>query len=189
MINVMPVRNQNDVKDSYLKNLGSIITAIEISVGLNKLRDTAPLSQAPLSVVLDTVQSEVQKLKSTSTEAYRKIINDINESLIILNYTSSRMQYFKQVSLDFRTYPKIETIANVLITFATKTQITADDLKLLNSLATILEYTEKRVARCYSSLSYRYLRIFLILVLYSKGSYFLPSIVAHFLLTQMGMVA
>lgn len=189
MIDVMPVRNQNDVKDSYLKNLGSIITAIEVSVGLNKLHGSVPLSRAPLSTVLSVVQPEVQKLKSTSAEAYHKIINDINESLIILNYTSSRMQYFKQVSLDFRMYPKIDTVANVLITFATKTQITTDDLKSLNSLATILEYTEKRAARCHSSLSYRYLRIFMILVLYSKGSYFLPSIVAHFLLTQMGMVA
>lgn len=166
--------------DKYLVELEKIATAMEEVCGLGIERDGVPVRQLRAEDVMQFCNDNNAKLP-------RQALKDLNVSVsrqaVKLAYTTSRMHYFNRKKLDFSNIPCLMEIAQTLMFFTQKQELTKEQLVQLDKIIMILSEIDQKDKEQKSTLVYRYLRLFLLLIIY--GCYCNAGIVADLLLRQM----
>lgn len=169
--------NQN--KDSYIVALSDIISDLENIYGLTEQVNGTYLWKFDIIDVIQAVKSKRNSIDSA-------IEYDMNiaagKATVLLSYVSARMTFFNKKRLDYSSYPAMKTVGNILIQFTNSSTVTKDTIKLVNKIIVVLSQIDNKYVNHRYGLGYRYLRIFIVLILY--GNYTNASVVADFILNQ-----
>ena len=168
-------------KDSYLTKLDKLLSAMENLVGLNELTPAGDtISNANISDVIQFINA---KVKTLSKEELSAINVAVGKNTVLISYISGRLTFYRKLRLDYSIYPCMDVVASVLLEFRLKSSITQDSLRNLNKIVCILAEIDAHYLNYRFSLSYRFLRIFLIMIVYCN--YCNASIIASFILEQL----
>ena len=168
------------VKDSYILKLGEIASEIEKAYGLAEVNEMG-LAYAKLDIedVISHVSGELKKLPK---EEVFKRNQSAGRAVVLAAYISGRLSFFGKVKLDYSEYPRMSVVAGILLAFTKKKTVTEYNYRQLNKIITVLAKVDQKFINHRFGLGYRYLRIFLLLILY--GSYSNAGIIASFILDQ-----
>lgn len=168
-------------KDSYLAKLDKLLGSMEDLVGLNELMPSGErLTNANISDVIQFINA---KVKTLSKEEISSVNISVGKNTVLISYISGRLTFYRKLRLDYSVYPCMDVVANVLLEFRLKSNITQESLRNLNKIVCILSEIDTHYLNYRFSLSYRFLRIFLIMIVY--GNYCNASIIASFILEQL----
>lgn len=169
--------------DDYIRYMGAICDNIEETYGLNNEVDGKKLSDLTIRELVPFLNKEL------ATAGERKI-EDRNLSVWphigTLAHFLGRFKYYNNFSrLNFAGYPKLDELIRVLQIFLSNKTLNPTTRNEANVIASVLDYVETKELelRFERDLEYRFLRVFLILVLHSN--YGEASIVADCLLWHM----
>lgn len=167
--------------DKYLVELDKITTDVEKLCGLGiKSGDGIPYVDKSIIEITEFCISEADKLPSESIKALNA---SVGKKMVLLSYVAARLKYFNKKKVDFSMIPCMPDIANVLIQFTKKGNIDDDALVQLDKCIIILSDVEKKSPAVRKMISFRLLRLFVILIAYSFMCS--ASIVADLLLLQV----
>jgi hypothetical protein len=133
--------------------------------------------------IIDVVKYIKGNLKQQDPSKVYDINVSAGKSLVLLSYVSSRMKFFNKKRLDYSAYPYMKTVCKVLLNFTSSSTVNVDNVKLVNKIIVILSKIDERFVQYRYGLGYRYLRIFIIMILY--GNYTNAAVVADFILNQI----
>lgn len=169
------------VKDNYLQKLDALATSMEELCGLlEEDTDGCRIYKKNIVSVMNYVNQKVLHLSN----AERKSINIANGKLVVLvSYVSCRLTFYQKRRLDFSAFPFMDTVVSVLLQFNRKASITSDSLNDLNKIIYVLSCVDKSSVDLRVSLSYRFLRLVVIFILY--GNYCNASVLISFILEQL----
>lgn len=166
--------------DSYAEELAKIIYNLEVIYGLKQVVNGTELIKCDINSVLQHVKAERAKLGAS--QQYNANLQ-AGESLVLLSYVSMRMKYYNKKRLDFSNYPYMDMIAKILIKFTYGGTVTKEAILELNKIIVIMSQIDDNFVVHKFGLGYRYLRIFIILILY--GNYPNAAVVADFIINQL----
>lgn len=167
------------MKDQYISVLGETVVKLETIYGMKNIVDGTRVSDMSMR---DIVQYYNDVIRAQSKEALTALNAKAGRELAILSYVSQRMTYFNKKRLDFSHYPNMKTVANVLIGFTNYKKISERTIRNINKIISLLVDIDEKYINYRNGLSYRYLRIFVIHVMF--GNYCNASIIADFILHQ-----
>lgn len=168
-----------NTSDNYITVLKNIISDLEGIYGLTAQINGTNLSRFDIVDIVKHVKTDLKQ--KDSSEIYDKNVL-AGKSLVLLSYVSSRMKFFHKKRLDFSVYPHLKVIGDTLIKFTNFKTVNSDNIKLVNKIIVVLSKIDKRYVQYRYGLGYRFLRIFIIMVLY--GNYVNAAVVADFILNQ-----
>lgn len=167
--------------DKYLVEMNKIATDIEGLCGLSLRTDEGVLvGDMNMDDVIAYCAENSSKLPPN---ALKDLNVSIGRKVVLLSYISCRLHFFGKKKLDFSAIPCMKEIASLLIRFTEKRNLSDDLLSHLNKAVVILAEVDNKDRTAKKTLSYRYLRIFLLLVIY--GSNCNAGVVAVFILEQL----
>lgn len=171
----------NQTMDSYLASLSSIVTEVEAAYQLQSGNESsvryADLEIKDLINVLNSRVSALDKVEITNMNT------KAGNSLVLLSYVSARLDYFGKKRLDYSKYPGMQCVVEVLLNFTKPERINENVLRSVNAIVELLAEIDERYINYRGGLGYRYLRLFVILILF--GNYFNAAVVASFILSQL----
>ena len=106
-----------------------------------------------------------------------------SKSLVLLSYISIRLKYYNKKRLDFSKYPGMRSAVRVLINFTKQRTVNMQTMRSLNKLIELLVIIEDDYVQYRRGLAYRFIRLFIVLVLY--GNFVNAAVVADFILNQL----
>lgn len=160
--------------DKYVVELSRIITELE---GLCGITDT-------MTGGIEEVLNQCgEKFSSLPQGALKDLNFSVGHRILQLSYTKDRLAYYGKRKLDYSNYPMIRETAKALLAFTDKRQVNKNMLNELNTIIIILSGIEVKDPSVTGTLGYRYLRIFLVLVVY--GLFCNASIVSRFIIEQL----
>lgn len=162
--------------DAYSETLGSILCETERIYGI--ARNEKELSEEIISII-KRIDSEVLSL---SSEEILKRNTEVGKQMVLLSYLLFRLSYFESVRLEFGQFPALADIAEVLDLYREKKNFNKCARKV-NMIIKLLSEMDKTSAKIRLGMPYRYLRLFVVLVMYHNSCN--ASIVAELLLRQM----
>lgn len=173
--------SENQVMDSYLASLSSIVSEVESAYGLQSGNSSnvkyADLEIKDLINVLNNRVSTLGKVEITNMNT------NAGNAIVLLAYVSARLDYFGKKRLDYSKYPGMKCVVDILLNFTKPDRINESVLRSVNSIVELLAEIDERYMNYRGGLGYRYLRSFVILVLF--GNYFNAAVVASFILSQL----
>lgn len=169
------------MKDSYITTLSNIIINLETKYGLKK-NNSDGTNYSNLSIM--EVKAIVEKDLKTKTKEEIEEINELaGQDIILLAYLVNRIKFYNYVKLDYRYYPLMDSIALILLKYTKASTINREAIYSTSKLIILLDELDKKEVRLRTGLAYKYLRIFIILVMYR--SYCNASVVADFIIRQL----
>lgn len=147
---------------------------------MRKVVNGTELLKYDINNVLQYVKAECSKLGAS--QQYSTNLQ-AGESLVLLSYVSMRMKYYNKKRLDYKDYPHMKRVAEILLKFTYGGTVTKEAILDLNQIIVIMTQIDDRFVVHKFGLGYRYLRIFIILVLY--GNYPNAAVVADFIINQL----
>lgn len=168
--------------DKLTKQLGNIIIAMENEIGLN-ITNTVGLaySQADIGPVVNYMRNHVSRLSAVERSSMVSQLLNIVDPL----YKITSIGIFKSIRrLDYSDYASMEAVRDVLFVYTIETNISQRSVAECNVVAEVLHDIDNTRPNFKNSLSYKYLRMFVLLVLTSN--YVPASCIATFILTQIG---
>lgn len=167
--------------DKLTTAVGNIALAVEQELQLNETNSVGlQKAQMDLSAVLNHCKSYYASLAPAAVALLNKKIQKCLEPL----YRLTSMCQFKEASrLDFSEYKGMNKIAEILSLFTVESAITQNSVAYCNVIASALDEIDDTKPACKSTLSYKYLRLFLIFVL--LNNFVAAACIATFLITQI----
>lgn len=167
--------------DTYLTKLEQIVASIEGIYGLTAKSELGlEYWKADMTDVISAVSIAASGMSKENVHA-RNVA--AGKQVVLLAYVKERMSYYKKKKLDFSSFPCMQIIAQILLAFTSRDRITVDSVKDLNKIVFIMSEIDAKDVKCRYLLSYRYLRIFIIMALY--GNYCNASVIASLILEQI----
>jgi hypothetical protein len=167
------MENTKTVRDRRFVSLAYIIQELEKIYGIN-----GDLTKSPILEVKKKVTDDV---KSLSKSELAKRNQEATTCIILLAYESNSMRFYNESRLTFNGFVELNKMAKILIQFTKRKTITKKSLNDVSKIIRLLDYVEKS-AKVRASLSYKYIRIFIVLLINSSTCN--ASIVADFILNQ-----
>lgn len=163
--------------DSYGRELTEIAQAIEKAYGISDALKNA----SDIASVISTVNNVVLSLDAKALAARNE---EVGKSVVLISYLSCRLKYFESVRLDYGNFPMLREVAEILDKFQDKKNFNKC-IAQLNKIIQVLDALDTKSVKARSGLGYRYLRIFVVLVMYRSSCN--AAIVASFILSQILM--
>lgn len=167
-------------RDSYLVTLSNIVTDVEKAFQLQSDNDNS-IKYSDLDIV-ELVNVLNMRVTTLDKEEIASMNEQAARSLVLLSYTRDRLDYFGKKRLDFSKYPGMLKVSEVLIKFTKAKTVNENSLRDVNMIIELLSEIDNRYMNYRGGLGYRYLRAFVILVIF--GNFFNAAIVARFILYQ-----
>ena len=166
--------------DKYLVELDKIASSIEEACGLNLVGDQGiPIHNLQIDDVVQFCDNNSRLPK----QALKDLNVTISRQIVKLAYANARMNYFKKKKLDFSMIPCLSVVADALMCFTVKSVISNEQLIYVDKVIVILTEVVAKDKTAKNMLSYRFIRIFILLIIY--GCNCSAGILADFLLHQM----
>lgn len=167
--------------DIYMEKLKETVTGLEELYGLMQNNaDGIPYMRMDIEDVMEYVNSTVSGMPDTQRVAKN---TQAGRSVVLLCYLNHRLKYFGKSRLDYSAYPRADVIAEVLRDFLKKVDVTEVSVRNMNKLITILASIDKSFAQHKMGLAYKYLRLFVIMVVY--GNYGNAGVLADLIINQL----
>lgn len=167
--------------------LDSICTQVEQVYGL---RGSDELGELSFRKLVPALQPKIAEYNPVQLE---KLNTRISDSMFKLSYLTARSRFLGSKNLSFDKLPKLSEVREALACFSEKKHLNKESRKKSNAVAAIIAYIDDMAITNnpdpyfndlrYNGLEYRYLRMFILVVLHH--GYLEASIVAQYLLLQM----
>lgn len=168
-------------KDSYVQKFGEIIVELEKLYGLE---ETNELGVRYLELDIDSVMSyENNLVMAASVEDKKRKNSEAGKYVVLIAYMKDRLEFYGKKKLNYSDYPRIDTVAECLLNFVDKETVSSQALNNLNKVIFVLQGVDKRFVQHKFGLGYRFIRLFLIMVLWEN--YCNASILARFIIDQI----
>lgn len=168
-------------RDNYYNKLSEIADSIEEIYQLKQQNQLGvSYNKLGISTVIDYVRKQAEGMDSAQLGEYNL---QVGRYTVLLAYLMERLSFFQKYEFSFESYPYLDIIADILIQFVRRNTITSDSLRQVNKIIEIMQDIDTKYVKFRFSLSYRYLRLFVLLILYRN--YLNASIIAKMLLGQM----
>lgn len=166
--------------DTYITMLSKVVQSIESTYGL----DTTDSKGQKISAlgIAEVIEYVKQSISSMSKDDISRKNKAIAKDVILLSYLSQRIKYYDYVKLNFKKYPAIREVAKILLKFTSASRVSQDGKRQIGKLIKLLEELDKKQVKIRAGLAYKYLRIFIIMVLY--GNLCNASVIADFIISQ-----
>lgn len=165
--------------DSYVKSLTEIAQSIESTYGITEIAKAA----SDIASIINGVDKLVLSLDAKEIASRNE---EVGKSIVLLSYLSFRLEYFESVRLDFGNFPVMQEVAEILDLFQNKKNFNRCAVQI-NKVIQVLDAVDSKSMKARSGLGYRYLRIFVVLVMYRSSCN--AAVVAQFILKQLLMKA
>lgn len=165
------------MSDVYGSALSRILLATEKVYGIDSIDPDSTMTTLELKSRIET------ELKSMSREQVIKRNRLAGEHIMPLPFITMKMKFFGYIRLIYVDYPGLHQTVSVLLRFTNKDTITVEAYKDLNKIIILLNEIDKKQIQLKSHLAYRYLRMFVILLL--NNNTFCASIFADLILNQI----
>lgn len=163
-----------DAKDSYTSYLIKIVSELE------------RIYEVPVSGLENDIKSVIKVMDQNAVSAPSSVISEKNteagKQIVLLAYITARMSYFESVRLDFSMFPAMQEVADILNLYRDRKNFNRC-ARRMNEILKVLADADMHSAKARQGLGYRFLRMFVILVMYRNSCN--ASIVATMLLEQM----
>lgn len=158
-----------------LKNMEEVLGVYNLVPSFNTTSELLPIE--------DYCKTVIKYLKGFKGKSKLELLSKSGYFLTTLCFIKSICS-FKRISLlDFSEVPRVDALAQLLIPFLKRENITEEIEDNVNYLVQYLKVLESKNSNFLNSMSYRYLRLFITL---TYARYFkLASIVADFIIDQI----
>lgn len=163
--------------DTYLQVLANICKKVETCYGM---RDSLNLVNCDIK---DVVKEINKRVPIENAESINEKNTTASKSLVMLSYVSVKLKYLNKKRLDFSKYPGMRSVARVLINFTRQKTVNMQAIRSVNKVIELLATIDTSYVQYRRGLAYRYLRLFIVFVLY--GSFSNAAVVADFILNQI----
>lgn len=168
-------------RDSYFNKLKEIADSLETVYELDK---TNQLDVCYAKLDIKTVVNYASQCASTlSKEQLYERNSESGKYVVLLTYVIMRLEFYQKYELSYENYPYVDTIAEILLKFTRIDLLTREAMQDLNKIVAILKEIDSKFVKFRFSLSYRYLRLFIVMILHKN--YWNASVIAKLLLAQM----
>ena len=167
--------------DKYLMELDRVVSETEKILGLCICRDDGvAYRDAGIDDVINFCAKERDRLPS---ESVRALNASVGRKVVTLSYINSRLKFFDKKKISVADFPCMRELADVVLLFVKKKSINDDALVKMDKCIIIMQAFEEKQTDAMSDLTYRLIRLFVVLVLY--GMMCNASVVADLLLSQV----
>ena len=168
--------------DKLSEKLEEIILKAEELLWLNTQNELGLVySQADLQPVLSQVRNQYLALPAVAKSTMAGKASSILDPL----YKISAVSQFKDVKrLNYHDYANMDFVRDVLLLFTVEASINKTAINSCNIIAAVLSNIDETRPKYKFSLSYKYLRMFLLFTMI--GDFVSSSCLAYFILTQLG---
>lgn len=163
--------------DSYYLGLRDAADEIERIYGI---RQVISEGNSDISSIIRYVNPQVGSLGKEEI-ADRNI--EAGKQIVLVSYLCFRFEFFRISRMDFNPFPAVDEIGRILGLFVYRDNYVNTNMKLINRIIKCMSKVDEKSTKVRYGLSYRYLRIFIILVMFNSSCN--ASIVANLLLQQM----
>lgn len=165
----------------YIRNIITLCTATEKIYKLNVSNyEGIMLVSLPIKEFMPAVHEIVNYTDATNLV---QLNSKVCSKMSVLNYLSTRLDFFDRNVLHFEGFNNLELMVDVLNDFRKQSKVTPSSKQLLNGIVEVLSGYEKFNISYIQSPSYRLFRLFLINVYFSN--YVDASIISELLLSQI----
>lgn len=163
--------------DVYNTSLSEILHRLESIYSIDKLD---PKNNLEMFALKNKLQ---EKIKGMSKEEAASLNKKAGEEIVLLSYISSKLKYYGYVKLSYHQYPALDVVIPTLIKFTKIDSVNRESFKELKSIIVLLNEIDKTQIALRKHLAYRYMRLFLVLVLHKNlhGA----AVIADLILNQM----
>ena len=167
--------------DKYITELSRVVQNLENVCGLN-MKNSSGVEYRSLTVpeILEFCIETCASVPPQSLKELSKIAGKQTAKVTVIN---SRLSYYGKRKLNFEGYPLLSDIAKTLLKCTSKALTGTLKNTELQRMVTILSEIEKKDTTIKNTLSFRYLRVFLCLILYQ--SFYNAGVISDFLIKQM----
>lgn len=166
------------VVDSYYYSLNAAIEKIE---EIYRIQEFAR-NGSDITAVIQSVNSQI---KSVSREEIATRNLEAGQHVVLLSYLCFRLEFFQTSRMDFKQFIMLEEIERVLSLFTDRENYTSKNMRSVNRIIKIMSKMDEHSAKLRFGLAYRYLRLFIILIIYRSSCN--SSIIANLLLQQINL--
>lgn len=159
--------------DSYTNLLTTVIKELEDVYGISAF------SENNIIDVINNTDDIV--MKSSAADIAAKNV-EAGKQVILVSYVFFRLGYFESVRLSFELFPAMDRVLEILDLFRDKRKFNKS-IRQLNQIIGIMAEVDNNSAKGRYGLGYRYLRIFIILVMYKSSCN--ASVIANFIIQQV----
>ena len=163
--------------DMYTSALSRILLSVEKVYGLDEIDPDCGVTMLEIKAITE------RQLSGMSKEEIIGRNRKAAECIIPLPFISMKLKYFGYIRLSFSKYPGLQQVVDVLLKFTNKKTVTMDAYKELNRIIILLNEIDKKQIQLKAHLAYRYLRMFVILLL--NNNMYCASIFADLILNQL----
>lgn len=163
--------------DIYTSALSKVLLSVEKVYGIDKLDPDCSVTMLEIKSVIE------QQLKRMTKEDIVARNKKAGEQIVPLPFISMKMKYFGYVRLSYSKYPGMTQIVSVLLKFTNKDTVSTEAYKELNRIVVLLNEIDKKQIQLKTHLAYRYLRMFVILLL--NNNTYCAAIFADLILNQL----
>lgn len=168
--------------DKISNTLTEIILGVEKILWLDETNDIGLVyAQADLVPVLSHVKERSSAMAAIERSS---IMKRITSTLDPLYKITSVLQFKTTHKLNYADYASMDVVKDILIMFTIESEIKQSSVSACNAIADVLHDIDSTRPNYKNSLSYKYLRVFLLLVIMSD--FINASCIATFILTQLG---
>jgi hypothetical protein len=166
--------------DHYTKWLTEAVDALEKIYGLDLVVDGKKLVDMDIMQVAEHTFTCLEgKGKSFIEEKNVIAFNMIG----FIAHLSARMEFYSHAKIEFRNFPMLGEVSEAMHFFLYEDRLDASTRDNGDIIATVLDRIDKKHLDLRYSLGYRYLRLFVLVLLYSGYTHL--SILSRFLISQI----
>ena len=163
--------------DSYTNLLTTAIGSLEEIYGVLSVKETDIVSVVK-GIDNIIMNSDAEDIAVRNAEAGKQIV--------MVSYVFFRLGYFESVRLFYDLFPAMDRVLEILDLFRDKRKFNKS-VRQLNQIIGVLAEVDSTSAKRRWGLGYRYLRIFVILVMYKSSCN--ASVIANFIIQQVMLKA
>lgn len=167
--------------DKYLVELGRVIANLEDVCGLN-MKNPDGVEYRKLSIN-DVLAYCAKSSKSIPRESLKELNVIAGRQTAKLTVIMSKLSYYGKRKLTFEQFPCLDQIAKTLLGCTKKAYANSISGADLQTVSVILETVERKDVTAHETLSFRFIRVLLCLIIY--GCKYNAGVIAEFLIKQM----
>lgn len=165
------------MENSGIDRCKYVLTSLEDVLGIHSYQGRESLESLPIDTFLKLYKPLIESKRNKET------IKEVKSNMMKLSYIDAVSMYEKETLLDFRKHKRVDLLATLLSYFRTS-KITLEQIKdNFTSIVSYLSLLDNKNRNMVNSLSYRYVRIVLILILLED--YCSCSVVSNFIINQI----
>lgn len=164
----------------YSESFADILINCESILGVYNIVGSSKLEFVPIV----EFYKKLRKVKGSEEHRKNSMI-ECGYYMASLSYTRGRCSFQRINILDFSRHNRVDLLADLLIPFNKRENLTRDVKNNIISLVKYLEVLEAQTQEFIKTLSYRYIRLFITLLY--LGDYTHASMISEFILDQIFM--